>query len=94
MGIAQGALDKALKYSMERKQFGQTLSSFQAIQFKLADMATQTELSRLMILRAASLKDAHLIPLLFNDWFMSKVPFYKSTAENVNVGGSKNNVKF
>jgi AAT family amino acid transporter len=35
-----------------------------------------------------------IIPLLFNDWFMSKVPFYKSTAENVNVGGSKNNVKF
>jgi len=60
VGIAQGALDKSLKYSMERKQFGQTLSSFQAIQFKLADMATQTELSRLMILRAASLKDAHL----------------------------------
>ncbi|AFM41117.1 acyl-CoA dehydrogenase [Desulfosporosinus acidiphilus SJ4] len=60
VGIAQGALDKALKYSMERKQFGKTLSSFQAIQFKLADMLTQTELSRLMILRAASLKDANL----------------------------------
>lgn len=60
VGIAQGALDKALKYSKERKQFGQTLSSFQAIQFKLADMATQVELSRLMVLRAASLKDAHL----------------------------------
>ncbi len=60
VGVAQASLDAALKYAKERKQFGKTLSSFQAIQFKLADMATQVELSRLMVLQAAKLKDAHL----------------------------------
>lgn len=58
VGLAQAALDSALKYAKERKQFGQTLSSFQAIQFKLADMATQVELSRLAVWNAARLKDA------------------------------------
>jgi butyryl-CoA dehydrogenase len=57
LGIAQAAFDEALKYSKERKQFGQTLSSFQAIQFKLADMATQIDAARLMVYRAAVLKD-------------------------------------
>ncbi len=60
VGIGQASLDAALKYAKERKQFGKTLSYFQAIQFKLADMATQVELSRLMVLQAARLKDAHL----------------------------------
>lgn len=59
VGIAQASLDAALKYSLERKQFGKTLSQFQAIQFKLADMALRTEISRMLVLRAASLKDAH-----------------------------------
>lgn len=59
VGLAQAALDAALKYAKERKQFGQTLNSFQAIQFKLADMATQVELSRLAVWNAARLKDAH-----------------------------------
>ncbi|MHB1652878.1 MAG: acyl-CoA dehydrogenase family protein [Desulfitobacteriaceae bacterium] len=59
VGIAQAALDAALKYAKERKQFGKTLSSFQAIQFKLADMATQVQLSRLAVWNAARLKDAH-----------------------------------
>jgi alkylation response protein AidB-like acyl-CoA dehydrogenase len=58
LGIAQAAFDEALKYSKERKQFGQTLSSFQAIQFKLADMATQIDAARLLVYRAAVLKDA------------------------------------
>ncbi|MGB9178723.1 MAG: acyl-CoA dehydrogenase family protein, partial [Pyrinomonadaceae bacterium] len=57
-GIAQGALDEALKYSKERQAFGQTISQFQAIQFKLANMATETDAARLLTLRAASLKDA------------------------------------
>jgi len=60
VGIAQAALDASLKYAQERKQFGKKIGSFQAIQFKLADMATQVELSRLMVWRAARLKDAHL----------------------------------
>ncbi|HDL04205.1 MAG TPA: acyl-CoA dehydrogenase [candidate division Zixibacteria bacterium] len=58
LGIAQAAYEEALKYSKERKQFGKTLSSFQAIQFKLADMATQIDAARLMVYRAATLKDA------------------------------------
>jgi alkylation response protein AidB-like acyl-CoA dehydrogenase len=58
VGLAQAALDAALKYAKERKQFGQTISSFQAIQFKLADMATQVQLSRLAVWNAARLKDA------------------------------------
>ncbi|WP_027963299.1 acyl-CoA dehydrogenase family protein [Halalkalibacillus halophilus] len=57
LGIAQGSLDKALSYAKERKQFGQPISSFQAIQFKLADIAMEVELARNMIMKAAWLKD-------------------------------------
>jgi len=57
VGIAQASLDAALAYAKERKQFGQPISKFQAIQFKLADMATQVELARLGVHRAAWLKD-------------------------------------
>ncbi|HEX8709157.1 MAG TPA: acyl-CoA dehydrogenase family protein, partial [Pyrinomonadaceae bacterium] len=57
-GIAQGALDEATKYAKERHAFGQPIAEFQAIQFKLADMATQTDASRLLTLRAAALKDS------------------------------------
>ncbi|NAP01109.1 acyl-CoA dehydrogenase, partial [Halomonas sp. MG34] len=57
VGIAQGALDKALNYAKERKQFGKPISKFQAIQFKLADMAMEIELARNMVHKAAWLKD-------------------------------------
>jgi hypothetical protein len=57
LGMAQGALDAAVKYSKQRKQFGQTISEFQAIQFKLADMATQVEAARLLVYQAAWLAD-------------------------------------
>lgn len=57
VGIAQASLDKALQYANERKQFGKSLSSFQAIQFKLADMAMEVELARTMVHKAAWLKD-------------------------------------
>jgi butyryl-CoA dehydrogenase len=57
LGIAQGALDKALKYAKERKQFGQSIANFQAIQWKLADMATQIEAARHLIYHASWLKD-------------------------------------
>ncbi|MCY8487056.1 acyl-CoA dehydrogenase family protein [Bacillus atrophaeus] len=57
VGIAQGALDASLSYAKERKQFGQSISSFQAIQFKLADMAMEIDLARQMVIKAAWLKD-------------------------------------
>ncbi len=58
VGIAQRALELALSYSQERKTFGRNIAQHQAIQFKLADMATQVEAARLLTLRAARLKDA------------------------------------
>ncbi len=57
LGIAQGAFESALKYAQERHQFGQAIFNFEAIQFKLADMATQIEAARLLTYRAAWLKD-------------------------------------
>ncbi|MBG9590325.1 acyl-CoA dehydrogenase [Cytobacillus firmus] len=57
LGIAQAAYDKALQYAKERQQFGRSLSNFQAIQFKLADMAMKIELARNMVYKAAWLKD-------------------------------------
>jgi len=58
VGLARACLDAALQYAQERRQFGVPLSSFQAIQFKLADMATEIELARLMVHKAAWLVDA------------------------------------
>jgi alkylation response protein AidB-like acyl-CoA dehydrogenase len=57
LGIASGAYELALKYSKERKSFGKPISDHQAIQFKLADMATQIEGARLLVMQAALLKD-------------------------------------
>jgi alkylation response protein AidB-like acyl-CoA dehydrogenase len=57
VGIAQGAFESAVRYSGERQQFGKPIREFQAIQFKLADMATQIDAARLLMYRAASLKD-------------------------------------
>ncbi len=59
LGIAQGSLEASIKYSKERKAFHHPIADFQAIQFKLADMATNVEAARMLILRAASLKDKH-----------------------------------
>jgi alkylation response protein AidB-like acyl-CoA dehydrogenase len=58
VGIAQRALELALRYSQERKTFGRPIANHQAIQFKLADMATKTEAARLLTRKAARLKDA------------------------------------
>jgi alkylation response protein AidB-like acyl-CoA dehydrogenase len=57
LGMAQGALDASIKYAKQRKQFGQPISEFQAIQFKLADMATEVEAARLLVYQAAWLAD-------------------------------------
>ena len=58
LGMAEGAYESALKYSKEREQFGKAISEFQAIQWKLADMATEIEAAKLLTLRAAAMKDA------------------------------------
>lgn len=67
IGLSQGALDAAVRYSQERKQFGRSLAEFQAIQFQLAVMATELEAARLMVYNAARLK-------------MSGKPFLKEAA--------------
>jgi alkylation response protein AidB-like acyl-CoA dehydrogenase len=58
LGIAQGAYEAALRYTAEREQFGQSINSFQAVQFQLAEMAVEIEASRLLVYNAARLKDA------------------------------------
>ncbi|MFC0657099.1 acyl-CoA dehydrogenase family protein [Mongoliitalea lutea] len=57
LGIAEGALEESIKYSKEREQFNQPISKFQAISFKLADMATQVEAARLLTFKAADMKN-------------------------------------
>lgn len=58
LGIASGALELSIKYAKERKAFGQEIAKHQAIQFKLAEMSTKIEAARLLVLKAAQLKDA------------------------------------
>jgi len=58
IGIAEASLNAAVKYSRERKAFGQTISDFQGIQFKLSDMAVKIDAAKMLTLKAAALKDA------------------------------------
>jgi butyryl-CoA dehydrogenase/short/branched chain acyl-CoA dehydrogenase len=58
LGLAEGALEHALKHARERKQFGKRIGDFQGVQFELAEMATQIEAARLMVYNAARLRDA------------------------------------
>ncbi len=58
LGLAQAALDEATRYAKERVQFGQPIARFQAIQWMIADMATEIDAARLMVYRAAAMKDA------------------------------------
>ena len=60
LGIAQGALDVTVEYMKARKQFGKSLSKFQALQFTVAELATEIEAARLLVYRAADMKDKHL----------------------------------
>jgi acyl-CoA dehydrogenase len=60
LGIAKGAYEASIRYSKQREQFGQPISNFQAIAFKLADMATEIEAAELLTRKAGALKDAHL----------------------------------
>ncbi len=60
LGLAQAAFDEAVRYSKERVQFGQPIAKFQAIQWMISDMATEVDAARLMVYRAAAMKDAGL----------------------------------
>lgn len=60
VGIAEGALDEAVRYAKERSQFGHKLAEFQALQFSLADMATEIEVAKTMLFRTAWMKDNHI----------------------------------
>jgi alkylation response protein AidB-like acyl-CoA dehydrogenase len=95
LGIASGAYERALAYSKERKAFGKEISQHQAIQFKLADMATEIEAARLLCLKAAWLKDQHLDYGLASS--MAKVfaseTAMKTTTEAVQVHGGYGYVK-
>jgi len=62
VGIARGALEEAVAFARQREAFGQTISQFQAIQFMLADMATAIDAARLMVHRAAWLRDRGSVP--------------------------------
>ena len=58
IGLSQGALDHAIKYVKERKQFGKAIADFQSVQFQIARAATEVEAARLMVYNAARLRDA------------------------------------
>ncbi|MBT9557353.1 MAG: acyl-CoA dehydrogenase [Myxococcales bacterium] len=80
VGIAQGAFDHTVRYVQERKQFGQTIGSFQGVQFQIADMATEIQAARLLVYNAARLKEAGL-PFL-TEAAMAKL-FSSEVAERV-----------
>jgi alkylation response protein AidB-like acyl-CoA dehydrogenase len=95
LGIASGAYELALKYSKERKAFGTEISNHQAIQFKLADMATEIEAARLLCLKAAWEKDNGIDYTLSSSMaklFASEVAM-KTTVEAVQVHGGYGYVK-
>ena len=95
LGMAQGAYESALKYSKQRKQFGKPISDFQAIQWKLADMATEVDAARLLTLRAASMKDAGLKTTLESSMaklFASEVAV-KCANEGVQIHGGYGFIK-
>jgi alkylation response protein AidB-like acyl-CoA dehydrogenase len=95
LGIASGAYELAVKYSKERKAFGKEISQHQAIQFKLADMATRIEASRLLCLKAAWEKDQHLDYTLSGSMakvFSSETAMWVTT-EAVQVHGGYGYVK-
>lgn len=95
LGIASGAYELALAYSKERKAFGKTISQHQAIQFKLADMATEIEAARLLCLKSAWHKDNHMDYGLSSSMaklFASKVAM-DTTVEAVQIHGGYGFVK-
>lgn len=95
LGIAAGAYELSLQYAKERKAFGKEIAQHQAIQFKLADMATEIEAARLLIYKAAQLKDAHENYELASSMakvFASEVAM-RTTVEAVQIHGGYGYVK-
>jgi len=95
LGIASGAYELALNYSKERKTFGKPISQHQAIAFKLADMATEVEAARLMVLRSAWMKDQGMdfgVAASMAKLFASDVAM-RHTIEAVQVHGGYGYVK-
>ena len=95
LGIASGAYELALAYSKERKAFGKEICKHQAIQFKLADMATEIEAARLLCLKAAWMKDQHLdygTASAMAKVFSSRVAM-ETTVEAVQIHGGYGYVK-
>jgi len=95
LGMAQGAYEAALNYSRQRKQFGRAISDFQAIQWKLADMATEIDAARLLTMRAASMKDVGLKTTLESSMaklFASEVAV-KCANEGVQIHGGYGFIK-
>jgi alkylation response protein AidB-like acyl-CoA dehydrogenase len=95
LGMAQGAYEAALNYSKQRKQFGRAISDFQAIQWKLADMATEIDAARLLTFRAAAMKDAGLKTTLESSMaklFASEVAV-KCANEGVQIHGGYGFIK-
>ncbi len=89
LGIAKGALDASVKYAKERQQFGQPIANFQAIGFKLADMATKIEAAELLTLQAADLKNRGekvTRQSAYAKYYASEVAVYAST-EAVQIFG-------
>lgn len=95
LGIAAGAYERALEYSKVRKAFGTEIKNHQAIQFKLAEMATEIEAARLLCLKAAQLKDAHENYDLAGSMaklYASRVAMF-CTAEAIQIHGGNGYVK-
>ena len=86
VGIAQGALDEAVAYSKEREQFGKPISSFQAIQWMMADMATEIDAARLLVYRAAHVKQK-------GERFSKEAAMAKLKASDVAVNVSRDAVQ-
>jgi len=89
LGIAEGALEAAVKYSKEREQFGKPIATFQAISFKLAQMATELEAAKLLTRQAAEMKNAH-VPMTKESamakYFASEVAV-RNSVESVQIFG-------
>jgi alkylation response protein AidB-like acyl-CoA dehydrogenase len=95
VGIAQGALDASLKYAKERVQFGRPIGDFQAIQWKLADMATEIQAARILTHRAAWLKSRsqpHTLPACHAKYFASEAAV-RATNDAVQIHGGYGYIK-